>query len=239
MKAKWGLIFGAALSAIALAACGGSGGSNVSTNGNSDLFTTAGFQKALDAVKGKAGDNAQALQVQITEGGADFKLRNGEQATGFVYTGGALHDEKVDVIGPGSLEGQDFPFSEIDPAAIDKIVSGVKQQAGVNDLKVTVMTLEKSAVDGQLKWTINAEGGGRTGLVYNAEPDGSSVTSPLGDIAGSGSSGTSTSGASTSGTSSTEASGGITTPSGKTPAEIAQCIQQAGTDVSKIQACAK
>lgn len=239
MKAKWGLIFGAALSAIALAACGGSGGSNVSTNGNSDLFTTAGFQKAVDAVKGKAGDNAQALQVQITEGGADFKLRNGEQATGFVYTGGALHDEKVDVIGPGSLEGQDFPFSEIDPAAIDKIVSGVKQQAGVNDLKVTVMTFEKSAVDGQLKWTINAEGGGRTGLVYYAEPDGSSVTSPLGDIAGSGSSGTSTSGASTSGTSSTEASGGITTPSGKTPAEIAQCIQQAGTDVSKIQACAK
>jgi hypothetical protein len=223
VKAKWGLFFGAALSAIALAACGGSS-SNVSTNGNSDLFTTAGFQKAFDAVKGKAGDNAQALQVQITEGGADFKLRNGEQATGFVYTGGSLHDEKVDVIGPGSLEGQDFPFSEIDPAAIDKIVSGVKQKSGVNDLKVTVMTLEKSAVDGQLKWTINAEGGGRTGLVYYAEPDGSSVTSPLGDIAGSGSSGTSTSGAST---------------SGKTPAEIAQCIQQAGTDVSKIQACAK
>ena len=88
------------------------------------------------------------------------------------------------MIGPGSLEGQDFPLSEIDPAAIDKIVSGVKQQAGVNDLKVTVMTLEKSTVDGQLKWTINAEGGGRTGLVYNAEPDGSNVTSPLGDIAG-------------------------------------------------------
>ena len=178
MKAKWGLVIGAALSALALAACGGSGGSNVSTNGNSDLFTTAGFQKAYDAVKGKAGDNAQALQVQITEGGADFKLRNGEQATGFVYTGGDLHDEKVDVIGPGSLEGQDFPFTEVDPAAIDKIVSGVKQASGVNDLKVTVMTLEKSAVDGQLNWTINAEGGGRTGLVYNAEPDGSNVTSP-------------------------------------------------------------
>jgi hypothetical protein len=234
VKAKWGLIIGAALSAVALAACGDSGGSNVSTNGNSDLFTTAGFQKAFDAVQSKAGENGQALQVQITEGGADFKLRNGEQATGFVYTGGDLHDEKVDVIGPGSLEGQDFPFSEIDPAAIDKIVSGVKQQSGVNDLKVTVMTLEKSAVDGQLKWTINAEGGGRTGLVYNAEPDGSNVTSPLGDIAGSGSNG-----ASTGGGTSTSAGGGVTTPSGKTPAEIANCVQQAGTDVAKIQACAK
>jgi hypothetical protein len=222
---KWGLTIGLALSALALAACGSS--DSVSNEGNEDLFTTAGFQKAYDAVTEKAGENAQALQVQITGGGADFKLRNGEQATGFVYTGGDLHDEKVEVIGPGSLEGQDFPFSEVDPAAIDKIVSGVKQKAGVSDLKVTVMTLEKSAVDGQLKWTINAEGGGRTGLVYNAEPDGSNVSSPLGDIAGSGSD-----------TSSTPSSGGgVTAPNGKTPQEIADCIQQAGTDVSKIQAC--
>jgi hypothetical protein len=230
LKAKWGLIIGAALSAIALAACGGSSG-GTSTNGNDDLFTTAGFQKAFDAVKDKAGENAQALQVQITQGGADFKLRNGEQATGFVYTGGDLHDEQVQVVGPGSLNGQDFPFSEVDPAAIDKIVSGVKSQADVSDLKVTVMTLEKSPVDGQLKWTINAEGGGRSGLVYNAEPDGSNVTSPLGNIAGSGTGTTSTTGGGS--------SGGVTAPNGKTPAEIAQCVQQAGTDVSKIQACAQ
>ncbi len=218
MKAsKRGLTIGLALSAIGLAACGGSSG-GTSTNGNDDLFTTAGFRKAYDAVKDKAGENAQSLQVQITQGGADFKLRNGEQATGFVYTGGDLHDEQVQVVGPGSLNGQDFPFSEIDPAAIDKIVSGVKSQAGVNDLKVTVMTLEKSSMDGQLKWTVNAEGGGRTGLVYNADPDGSNVTNPVGGKAGAGSG---------------------TTSTGKTPAEIAQCVQQAGTDVSKIQACAR
>lgn len=213
---------------FALAACGGSSG-GTSTSGNDELFTTAGFRKAFDAVKGKAGGKP-ALQVQITQGGADFKLRDGEQATGFVYTGGDLHDEQVQVIGPGSLNGQDFPFDEIDPAAIDKIVSGVKAKSGVSDLKVTVMTLEKSAVDGQLKWTINAEGGGRTGLVYNAEPDGSNVTSPLGGIAGAGSGTTSTTGGGS-------ASGGATAPNGKTPQEIADCIQKAGTDVSKIQAC--
>ncbi len=210
--------------AIALAACGGSSG-GTSTNGNQELFTTAGFQKAYDAVKAKAGGKP-ALQVQITVGGADFKLRDGEKATGFVYTGGALHPEQVQVIGPGSLNGQDYPFTEIDPAAIDKIVSGVKSVSGIKDVRITVMTLEKSAVDGKLKWTINAEGGGRTGLVYNADPDGSNVSSPLGPVAGS--SGTSGGGASA-----------ITGPNGKSAQEIARCIQRAGTDVSKIQACAQ
>jgi hypothetical protein len=197
---KWGLLIGLALSAVGLAACGGSSGGN-STSGNDELFTTAGFQKAYDAVKGKA-EGKPALQVQITQGGADFKLRDGERATGFVYTGGDLHDEQVEVVGPGSLEGQDFPLSEIDPAAVDKIVSGVKSEGGASDLKVTVITLEKSAIDGRLKWTINAEGGGRTGLVYNADPDGSNVTSPT-----------------------------------KTAQDITECIQKAGSDVTKIQAC--
>ena len=234
MKAsKWVGSIGLAACAIALAACGGSSG-GTSTNGNDELFTTAGFQKAYDAVKEKAGGKP-ALQVQITQGGADFKLRDGEKATGFVYTGGDLHDEQVQIIGPGSLNGQDFPFSEIDPAAIDKIVSGVKSESGISDIKVTVMTLEKSSVDGTLKWTINAEGGGRTGLVYNADPDGSNVTSPLGTgIIGKGSS-TSPPTTTPTGTS----AGGATAPNGKTPQEIVQCIQQAGGDVNKIQACSQ
>jgi hypothetical protein len=229
----WGLTIGLAVSALALAACGSSSG-GTSTSGNDELFTSAGFQKAYNAVKDKAGGKP-ALQVQITQGGADFKLRDGEKATGFVYTGGDLHDEQVEVIGPGSLNGQDFPFSEIDPAAIDKIVSGVKSVSGIDGIKVTVMTLEKSAVDGQLKWTINAEGGGRTGLVYNADPDGSNVTSPLGTgIIGKG---TATSPPTT--TPTTGGAGGVTTPNGKTPQEIVQCIQQAAGDPNKIAACSQ
>jgi hypothetical protein len=210
--------------AVALAACGDSGGSAPSTEGNADLFTSAGFQKALDAVKGESGDDAPVLQIQITEGGADFKLRQGEQASGFIYTGGELQEEQVDVVGPGTLEGQDFPLNEVDAAAIDKIIDGVKQTRGVSDIKVTVMTLEKSAVDGKLKWVINAEGGGRTGLVFNAELDGSNVTSPTGSIAGAGGGvGTGTTGAS----------------GASSAADIATCIQNAGNDVAKIQACAQ
>jgi hypothetical protein len=181
LRSKRGITIAlAATAALALAACGGGDGGGTSTGGNAELFTTSGFQQAYDAVRERAGSDAGVLQVQITEGGADFKLRDGEQATGFVYTGGELHDEQVDVVGPGSLEGQDFPISQVDPEAIDEIVTGVQRESGITDIKVTVMTLEKSAIDGKLGWTINAEGGGRTGLVYNADPDGSNVTSPLG-----------------------------------------------------------
>ena len=62
------------------------------------------------------------------------------------------------------------------------------------------------------------------------------MTSPLGGIAGGGTDTTPSGTTSTTGGSGS-ASGGVTAPNGKTPQEIADCIQQAGTDVSKIQAC--
>ena len=71
MASRWGFAIGVALSAAALAACGGSSG-GASTSGNDDLFTSAGFEKANSAVGDKAGENAQVLQVQVTQGGADY-----------------------------------------------------------------------------------------------------------------------------------------------------------------------
>ncbi len=228
-------------SAALLTACGGdddSGGGAISNEGNEELFTSSGFQEALDAAEEDAGDDAGVLQLQITEGGASFKLRDGEQATGFVYTGGELVDQEVEIIGGGSLEGQDFPLADIDAAAIDKIVDGVKTESGLGDVQVTVMTLEKSSLDGELGWVVNAEGDGRSGLVFNADLDGSNVTSPTGAIAGAedeGDTGTTT----PSGTSTDD--GAPTAPgAGADEAqEVAQCVQDAQGDIAKIQECAK
>lgn len=223
---------------VALVACGGSDDSSSddvapSTSGNDDLFTTPGFEEAVNAVSGQEGSDAPVLRVQVTAGGAEFQIRDGEQATGYVYSGGDLSPIDVQVIGTGSLDGQDFPLTDVDPAAIDKIDAGVQQESGVDDIKITVLTLEKSALDGKLRWVINAEGGGRTGLVYNADPDGSNITSPTGDIpgAGGGSSGSGASGG----------SGGTGADSGAGTVQdaqaIAECIQKAGSDLQKIQAC--
>jgi hypothetical protein len=226
--------------ALALAACGGGdsdSGDDVapSTSGNDDLFTTPGFTDALDAVSGQEGDDAPLLRIQVTSGGAEFQIRDGEQATGYIYSGGDLNPVDVEVIGTGSLEGEDFPLTEVDPAAIDKIDEGVQEASGVDDIKITVLTLEKSALDGKLRWVINAEGGGRTGLVYNADPDGSNVTSPTGDIPGSGDAGGdgSSDAGGSGGGGDTGASGG-SVPDAQA---LADCIQKAGGDVQKIQAC--
>lgn len=207
--------------AIALAACGSSGGSESGGgSGGGDQFTTAAFQKTLDAVKGKSGDNAELLEVQITSAGTDYKIRAGERATGLHFDPGSSdsQDVQVDVIGTGSLADSAFPISDVDPAAIDKMVSGAPAASGADDFKVTVMTLGNSFTP-DVMWTINGEASGRTGLVLNANPDGSGLSSPTGAVPSSG-------------------SGTSAPPSSVDPQAIADCIRNAGGDADKIRACA-
>ena len=219
----------AAAAALTLSACMGdddSGGGS-STDGNDDLFTSSGFTDALNAVSDEEGADAPLFDIRITSAGAEFTFVDGEQLTGQIYTGGELESRDVDVIGPGTLEGSDFPLSEVDPAAIDRIVEGVRTESGIDDVEVTVLQLTKQNVNGELQWIINAEGDGRTGLVFNADPDGSNVTSPLGDI-GAGDTG---SGAETP---PTESGGGVSPDDAQA---IAECVQEAAGDVAAIQAC--
>jgi hypothetical protein len=184
------LIVALALAASAtLIACGGDddgddgGAASAVREGNEELLTSAGFTKAVDAMEGEAGADAPLLRVQINLAGAEFQVREGDQAGGFIYTGGELAPIEIEVLGSASLEGQDFPLSQVDPAAIDKIVEGVKAESGLDDVVLTNLLLEKQAKGGEqakgggLKWVINATGGGRTDLVFNADLDGSNVTS--------------------------------------------------------------
>jgi len=218
--------------ALALAACGGSGDSGSGGNSNSgEQFTTAAFAETLDTVKLNAGVDAELLEVQITSAGTDYKIRAGENASGLHFDPGSNDPEdiQVDVIGTGSLEDSAFPVSDVDSDAIDKMVDGAPAASGADDFKVTVMTLGKTFTP-DVMWTINGEASGRTGLVLNADPDGAGLTSPTGAVpSDAGGSSTNSSGA---------AGGSTTAPGAVDPQAIADCIQKAGGDVNKIQACA-
>lgn len=170
----------AVVASIGFAACGGDGGAEgPSIEGNESLFSSSGFEEAVDAAAEEAGDDATLLQVQVTQSGAQFKLLADGGATGFIYTGGRLEDQEVEVIGIGSPEEQGFPLSEVDPGAIDEIRDGVESAAAGDEIELTALGLDTSSVDGGLKWTITAQVDGRT-LVFNAQPDGSDVASPQG-----------------------------------------------------------
>jgi hypothetical protein len=177
-----GLIVALTLAASAgLIACGGDddgddgGAGSAVREGNEELLTSDGFAEAVDAMEGEAGSDAPLLRVQVNLAGAEFQVREGDDAGGFIFTAGELAPIQVEILGNAKLEGNDFPLSVVDPAAIDKIVEGVKTESGFDDVALTNLLLEKQS-GGGLKWVINASGGGRTDLAFNADSDGSNVT---------------------------------------------------------------
>ncbi len=228
--------------ALALAACGSSSDSGSGDSGGagdgSDVFTTAAFQKTLDAVQSETGEDAELLEVQLTTAGTDYKIRSGEMATGLHFDPGSSdgQDVQVDLIGAGSVADSAFPISDVDPLAIDSMVSGSPQAIDANDFKITVMTLGTALTGGELGWTINGDASGRTGLVLQAAPDGGSLTAPGGTVPGGPSSGTDPPATGTNGAPSATVPTDVTP--NRDPAEITKCIQDAGGDVAKIQACA-
>ena len=136
------------LTTIALALCGalalsaaGCGdddsGDSPSNTGNDELLTTDGFQAAYDAVSEEVGSDDELVSVQIAETGATFTI-GGSEPRLFTYTGGELVEGEFQVIGPGQ-GGGGFPFTDLDPGAIDEIIAGVTAEGAQ---EVTTMTLE-------------------------------------------------------------------------------------------------
>jgi hypothetical protein len=137
----------------------------------------------------------------------------------------------VQLVGTGSLQDTVFPISDLDPAAIDKMIAEAPGASGADDFEVTVMTLGRNIVSGELSWTINGDGAGRTGIVLEAKPDGSGLASPTGQVPGAG-------GGTDTGATDTGASTTATPPTSTEDAQkIAQCLQDAAGDPAKVQAC--
>jgi len=150
---------------LALAACG-------EDAPNENPFTSEGFANAVDAVEEDAGDDAELVQVQIKEGRALFKMREDGSTSVLVFPGDVFEPIGPEAVGE-EPEGEEFPLSEVDPDAIDRILEGVGEESEVEGIEVPVMTLKRSP-DADLGWVIDARGGGRR-LVFEAEADGSGV----------------------------------------------------------------
>src|SRR3954452_8636088 len=145
--------------------------------GAESLFKRANFTKALTALRSKESGGAQMLEIQVIPGQASFQVKKGEKATGYRYNAksGDMQQVKVEIVGGGSIAGSEFSLRRVSPDVTERLDKAVRAHKG---LRPTTMTLQRGPVGTKLVWTINAEGNGRTGLVFDANPDGTGLASP-------------------------------------------------------------
>lgn len=185
------------------------------------LYRAENFGAALAALEGRAGKNPELLEVNVMPWMADFQIKDGQKAKGYRYyaKNGDMGEFKVKIVGGGSIEGSQFPYETIDAGVTEKLAAAAAEQG--HDLKVTNMTIRREILDGHLAWSVNAESDERTGLVFQADPDGSGLADATQRAL--------ERGGAQSGAGSGSAAEDATSQS--------DCLLQAAGDVAKIQAC--
>jgi hypothetical protein len=192
------------------------------------LYRAENFGGALAALEEHAGKNPELLEVDVMPYMAEFQIKDGQRAKGYRYyaKNGEMGEFKVKIVGGGSIEGSQFPYETIGAGVTEKLAASAAGQG--HGLKVTNMTIRREIIDGHLAWSVNAESDERTGLVFQADPDGSGLADATqralersGASAGSAGAGA-------------ESSAGA---GAKDPSSQADCLQAAAGDAAKIQAC--
>lgn len=145
-------------------------------NASEDLYRAANFRRALRKLRQKEGANAPMLEIQVRRADAEFQIRNGERAHGYRYDAKAkkLTPERVQIVGGGSIANSDFSLTQVPGGITRKLATKVRARGD----HATNMSLSRTLTQGRLAWTINADGGGRTGLVFQANPNGSGFHVP-------------------------------------------------------------
>jgi hypothetical protein len=189
------------------------------------LYRSGNFVKALDLLEENAGDNPELLKVGVLPYMVEFQIKDGERARGYRYyaKNGEMGEFKVKIIGTGSIEGSQFAYETLNDGITQELAEAVVAEDG--SLVVTNMTIERGLVNGDLAWSVNAESEDRTGIVFQANPDGSGLADPTQRAL------------EQNGLGGNSGSGGGSSSRTKDAVSQAECLTEAGSDVAKIQAC--
>jgi hypothetical protein len=145
-----------------------------------DPFTSAGFAAAIEQVKDEVGQGRELTRLFINPVQTQFIVRRGDGIEAYSVRAdtGELTQADATITISGNAKIGDFAFAldALDPAAVDRMLSAARKQSGAADFEPTVLSLERAIPFGsrELRWTINAEGGGRN-LTYRAAADGTGV----------------------------------------------------------------
>jgi hypothetical protein len=145
-----------------------------------ESLTSAGLNAALIQLSTEVDAGAELTRVTINDVQTQFIVRKGDgvEAYSVRADSGELAREEatITISGDAKLTDFVFPLAEVDPAAIDRMLAAARELTGVQDLRPTVLTLERAIPFGsrELEWAINAEGDGRY-LTLRANPNGGQV----------------------------------------------------------------
>jgi hypothetical protein len=185
------------------------------------LYRAENFGAALSKLEEHAGKSPELLEVDVMPYMAEFQIKDGQRANGYRYyaKNGEMGEFKVKIVGPGSIDGSQFPYQTINAGVTERLAASAAGQG--HDLTVTNMTIRRGIVDGHLSWKVNADSDERTGLVFEADPDGSGLADATQRAL--------------------ERSGGASGAGAGSAANDAtsqaDCLQEAAGDVAKVQAC--
>lgn len=188
------------------------------------LYRSENFGAALAKLEEHAGRSPELLEVDVMPYMAEFQIKDGQRAKGYRYyaKNGEMGEFKVKIVGGGSLDGSQFPYRTINAGVTEKLAASAAGQG--HDLTITNMTIRREIIDGHLSWKVNAESDERTGLVFEADPDGSGLADATRRaLERSGASGAD--------------AGSAAGSAAKDATSQADCLLEAAGDAAKINAC--
>ncbi|CAN5453963.1 hypothetical protein BH20ACT15_BH20ACT15_14270 [soil metagenome] len=182
-----------------------------------DTFTTASFAAALEAARSEAGSGRPATRVVVNEVQTQFILGAGDEAEAISVradSGEVVREEAtITITGNAKIDDFGFALGSIKPAAIDRMLARARKLSGASDFEPTVLSLERGIPFGEraVRWTINAQGGGRN-LLFRANLAGRAVRNDGG--------------------------AGVPIPPAALDAQkLGDCVAAAGQDTDEILAC--
>jgi hypothetical protein len=181
-----------------------------------DPFSSAALASALEMLGEEVSDDAQLTRLLVNEVQTQFIVRRGDGIEAYsVRADGdelARADATVTISGDATIADFAFALASVDPAAIDRMLAAAQKRSGAADFEPSVLALERPIAFGsrELRWTINARGGGRN-LLYHAAANGSGLRN-VGE-------------------------GTPIPPAAQEAQRLSDCIQAAGGDPDEIRAC--
>jgi hypothetical protein len=194
------------------------------------LFHAAKFDSALDKVRANVGADGDLLRLIAYPGYMTVEASTGSEDEGRAFKvqeSGRVTKMPLTLTGPGRLADNVFPLAKLHGSTIEKLAGEVaaKENGTLDDVAYVIAQIQPGSGDAGLSVYM------KNSRFWQAALDGSGLVNPdkqarksLDDAEATIESATK---------SATKASGGTA----KQGDDLAACVQAAGTDVAKLQAC--